>query len=129
MTRLWTIIAVADVAGSARWYQQLLGVPEVAPAHSYFGQVVSREGTVLLCLHAWDSHEHPPMRSPEPARPGNGLILFFRVHRFTEARARARTLAPDLAEEPHVNPATGTEEFALNDPDGYYVMISAEAAA
>ena len=28
-------------------------------------------------------------------------------------------------EEPHVNPNTGTQEFALRDPGGYYVMISA----
>lgn len=27
--------------------------------------------------------------------------------------------------EPQLNPATGTREFALRDPDGYYVMISA----
>jgi hypothetical protein len=30
-----------------------------------------------------------------------------------------------LEEEPQVNPATGTREFALRDLDGYYVMISA----
>ena len=30
---------------------------------------------------------------------------------------------------PHVNPNTGTKEFALRDPDGYYVMVSALDAA
>ena len=129
MTRLWTIIAVADVAHSTRWYQRLLGLPEVAPAHSYFGQVIAPGGTVLLCLHSWGDHEHPSMISPELARPGNGLILFFRVEGFSEAVARARSFVPKLSEEPHVNPATGTEEFALYDPDGYYVMVSASAAA
>jgi hypothetical protein len=69
------------------------------------------------------------MISPEQARPGNGLILFFRVERLSEALARARSLVPALSEEPHVNPATGTEEFALYDLDGYYVMVSAIAAA
>ena len=29
-----------------------------------------------------------------------------------------------LEEEPHVNTHTGTSEFALRDPDGYYVMVS-----
>jgi catechol 2,3-dioxygenase-like lactoylglutathione lyase family enzyme len=129
MTRLWTIIAVADVAHSTRWYQRLLGLPEVAPAHSYFGQVVAPDGTVLLCLHSWGDHEHPSMISPARAPPGNGLLLFFRVERFAEALARGRSLAPKLSEEPHVNPATGTEEFALYDPNGYYVMVSASAAA
>lgn len=129
MTHLWTIVAVADVARSLIWYQRLLGLPEVAPAHSYFGQVVAPDGTVLLCLHGWGDHEHPTMLSPDRALPGNGLILFFRVEEFPAALARARSLVPSLSEEPHVNPATGTPEFALYDPDGYYVMVSALAAA
>jgi hypothetical protein len=43
------------------------------------------------------------------------------------ALERARALVSRLDEEPHVNPATGTREFALRDPDGYYVMVSALA--
>lgn len=57
--------------------------------------------------------------------PGNGLLLFFRADDFDEALARARTLADQIEEEPQTNPATGTREFALRDPDGYYVMVSA----
>jgi hypothetical protein len=34
-----------------------------------------------------------------------------------------------LQEEPHVNPNTGTTEFSLRDPDGYYVTISSLCAA
>jgi catechol 2,3-dioxygenase-like lactoylglutathione lyase family enzyme len=52
-------------------------------------------------------------------------LLFFRVDDFDDALARARSLAPKLEEEPSVNPSTGTREFALRDPDGYYVMVSA----
>lgn len=63
--------------------------------------------------------------SPAHATPGNGLLLFFRVDDFDEALVRARTLVAALEEEPHVNPNTGTREFALRDPDGYYVMVSA----
>jgi hypothetical protein len=37
-------------------------------------------------------------------------------------KSSTRTKHP---EEPHMNPKTGTKEFALLDPDGYYVMISA----
>ena len=59
------------------------------------------------------------------ATPGNGLLLFFRVDDFEAALVRARGLEVALAEEPQRNPATGTLEFALRDPDGYYVMISA----
>ena len=40
MTCLWTIIGVANVPRSFRWHQSLLGLPETAPAHNYFGQIV-----------------------------------------------------------------------------------------
>src|ERR1041385_2911309 len=119
MRRLWTIIGVADVAGSFKWYQSLLGIPETAPAHEYFGQILDSDGTVLLCLHEWGAHEHPTLTSPDLARPGNGLLLFFRVDDFDLSLQRARALVNSLDEEPHMNPATGTMEFALRDPDGY----------
>ena len=129
MKRIWTIIGVADVARSFRWYQSLFGQPETAPAHDDFGQILDADGTVLLCLHQWGAHEHPPLISPEHAQPGNGLLLFFRVDDFGETLLRARALVSGLEEEPHLNPNTGTREFALRDPDGYYVMISALAVA
>lgn len=127
MKRLWTIIGVADVARSFGWYQSLLGLPSSVPAHDYFGQIQDTDGTVLLCLHAWGAHEHPTLTSADRAEPGNGLLLFFRVDDFDEALARARTLVDRLDEEPHLNPATGTQEFSLRDPDGYFVMVSANA--
>jgi catechol 2,3-dioxygenase-like lactoylglutathione lyase family enzyme len=125
LKRIWTIIGVADVPKSFRWYQSLLGLPETAPAHDYFGQIVDLDGTILLCLHEWGAHEHPSLTSPHDARPGNGLLLFFRVDHFDVALPRGRALVDLLEEEPHVNPNTGTMEFSLRDPDGYYVTISA----
>ena len=129
MKRTWTIIGVADVAHSFSWYQSLFGQPKTGPAHSYFGQILDHDGTVLLCLHQWGSHDHPTLTSPAHSQPGNGLLLFFRVDDFDETLARARALAPEFEEEPNINPGTGTMEFALRDPDGYYVMVSALAAA
>ena len=129
MKRTWTIIGVADVARSFKWYQSLFGQPETPPAHDYFGQIVDTDGTVLLCLHQWGAHGHPSLTSPDRSEPGNGLLLFFRVDDFDEALPRARALVDGLEEEPHVNPNTRTREFALRDPDGYYVMISALTAA
>jgi len=125
MKRLWTIIGVADVARSCAWYQALFGHALTPPAHDYFGQIVDADGTVLLSLHAWGAHEHPTLTSAAIATPGNGLILFFRVDDFEQALSRARALVERFEEEPSVNPATGTMEFALRDPDGYYVMVSA----
>jgi catechol 2,3-dioxygenase-like lactoylglutathione lyase family enzyme len=125
MKRTWTIIGVADVARSLKWYQSLFGQAQTQPAHEDFGQIVDTDGTVLLCLHQWGAHEHPTLTSPEHAQPGNGLLLFFRVDDFQETLLRARTLVARLEEEPNLSPNTGTSEFALRDPDGYYVMVSA----
>jgi catechol 2,3-dioxygenase-like lactoylglutathione lyase family enzyme len=125
MKRTWTIIGVRDVAGSYRWYRSLLGLPESAPAHDYWGQLLDTDGTVLLCLHGWGAHDHPSLMSPDLATPGNGLLLFFRVDAFDAALQRARTLVARFDEEPHLNPNTETMEFSLRDPDGYYVTISA----
>lgn len=129
MRRIWTIIAVRDVRSSFAWYQSLLGIPQTAPAHDDFGQIVDSDGTVLLCLHEWGAHEHPSLTSPVHVQPGNGLLLFFRVDEFETALTSARALVSRLDEEPHVNRNTGTMEFSLRDPDGYYVTISALSAA
>jgi catechol 2,3-dioxygenase-like lactoylglutathione lyase family enzyme len=127
--RTWAIIGVRNVASSFNWYQSLFGQPETPPAHADFGQILDADGTVLLCLHEWGAHEHPSLMSPDHATPGNGLLLFFRVDDFDTALRRARALVTRLDEEPHVNPNTGTNEFALRDPDGYYVTINAFSAA
>ncbi|WP_295993983.1 VOC family protein [Rugamonas sp.] len=129
MKRTWIIIGVADVARSFKWYQSLFGQSATSPAHDYFGQIVDADGTVLLCLHQWGRHGHPTLTSPDHAQPGNGLLLFFRVDDFDEALLRARVLVDGLEEEPHLNPDTGTREFALRDLDGYYVMVSALGTA
>ena len=125
MKRTWTIIGVKDVPASFAWYQSLFGQPKTLPAHDDFGQLVDSDGTVLLCVHQWGAHEHPPLWSPDEVPPGNGLLLFFRVDDFEPALQRARGLVPRLKEEPHLNPSTRTMEFSLRDPDGYYVTISA----
>ena len=66
---------------------------------------------------------------PDHGRPGNGLLLFFRVDDFHAALTRARALTGRLEEDPHVNRNSGTSEFSLRDPDGYYVTISALSAS
>jgi catechol 2,3-dioxygenase-like lactoylglutathione lyase family enzyme len=129
MKRTWAIIGVKDVRDSFQWYQSLFGQPEAFPGHDYFGQIVDSDGTVLLCLHQWGAHEHPSLLSPDGVPPGNGLLLFFRVDDFDATLSRAQALVARFEAEPRVNPNTGTEEFSLRDPDGYYLTISALAAA
>lgn len=125
MKRIWTIIGVRDVPSSFKWYQTLFGQPQTQPAHDFWGQIVDSDGTVLLCLHEWGEHDHPSLESPDNATPGNGLLLFFRVDDFDLALTRARSLVSRFDDEPNINPSTGTMEFSLRDPDGYYVTISA----
>lgn len=124
MKRIWTIIGVDDVARSFKWYQTLFGLAPSSPAHDHFGQIIDSDGTVLLCLHQWGSHEHPTLKSPETSTPGNGLLLFFRVDDHDAALERARGLVAQLEDEPNMNPGTQTMEFSLRDPDGYSVTIS-----
>ncbi len=118
MKRTWTIIGVRDVPASFRWYQALFGQPHTRPEHDDFGQILDTDGTVLLCVHQWGAHEHPPLMSRGDAPPGNGLLLFFRIDDYDITLERARTLVTRFEEEPHVNPNTGTAEFSLRDPDG-----------
>jgi predicted enzyme related to lactoylglutathione lyase len=125
MKRTWTIIGVRDVPRSFKWYQSLFGQRLTAPAHSHFGQLLDSDGTVLLCLHEWAVENHPSLMSPDDGTPGNGLLLFFCVSDFDSALKRARSLAPQFAEEPRLNPNTRAMEFSLRDPDGYYVTVSA----
>ena len=125
MKRTWTVIGVKDVPRSFKWYQSLFGQMETRPAHDYWGQIVDTDGTVLLCLHQWGVHGHPPLLSPETATPGNGLLLFFRVDDYDATLNRARDLVTRLEDEPSVNPNTQATEFSVRDPDGYYVTISA----
>src|ERR1700756_5147862 len=119
MKRTWTIIGVGDVPRSFKWYQALFGQPVTLPAHEYFGQILDSDGTVLLCLHKWGAHEHPSLVSPDHGKPGNGLLLFFRVDDFDLALQRARSLVSRFEEEPHLNSNTRTNEFSLRDPDGF----------
>ncbi|MFL6570045.1 MAG: VOC family protein [Chthoniobacterales bacterium] len=129
MKRTWTIIGVGDVLASFKWYQKLFGQAASLPAHEHFGQIIDSDGTVLLCLHKWGAHEHPSLTTPDNGgRPGNGILLFFRVDDFEPALRRARDIVAHFEEDAHVNPNTGTREFSLRDPDGYYVTISELAA-
>ena len=125
MKRTWPIIAVSDVQVSSRWYQTLLIAANNHPGDLIFAQLLDEDGTVLLCLHHWGDHGHPSLMSPSNGAPGNGLLLFFCVSDFDSALKSAHTLTARLAEQPRVNPNTHAMELSLQDPDGYYVTVSA----
>ena len=93
MKRTWTILGVRDVPGSFRWYQSLFGQAETAPAHSYFGQILDSDGTVLA-LPARVGFARPSL-TDEPRsrpRPATASSCSFCVDDFDKALTRARAL-------------------------------------
>ena len=127
--RAQPLIAVRDVRSSAAWYSRLLGVEPMGGDHGdVYEQLLSDEAPILQ-LHAWDEEEQPSVVDGDAAALGHGVLLWFECDDFDAVSARARELRAEVVEEPHVNPNTGTAEFSLRDPDGYYVTISALDAA
>ena len=63
------------------------------------------------------------MMHPSP-QTGNGLILYFRSDNLEETREAAEKLGARIAEDIHVNPNSGQEEFSIWDLDGYYLTVT-----
>jgi hypothetical protein len=122
MTRLETIIAVKDVAKSSKWYQDLLNLKSNHGGDS-FDMLANENGTVILCLHRWDEHDHPTMKDPNVA-VGNGLILYFKVSDLNEVWSNAIRTNLIVEQEPHLNENSGQQQFILRDLDNYYIIIS-----
>lgn len=122
MLRTEVIIGVKDVEKSSRWYQDLLNCKSRHGGDT-FEILTDKDDTVILCLHKWGEHEHPTLTNPE-IKPGNGLILYFRVNNLKSIWNNALKLKAVVEEEPHLNLNSGQEEFSLRDPDGYYILIS-----
>jgi len=83
----------------------------------------SEGGEIFMCLHKWGEHEHPTMTNPN-LRPGNGLILYFRVENMDEIRETLRQNNYPIQNEIQENPNSGKREFSLIDPNGFYLTIS-----
>lgn len=122
MTRTEVIIGVEDVAKSSRWYQELLNCIS-KHGGTTFEILADQNGTVILCLHKWGEHEHPTLTDPN-VKPGNGVIIYFRVDDLKTIWENAKNLKAHIEEQPHINPNSGKEEFSLRDIDGYYLLIS-----
>ena len=124
--RSQTLIAVRDVRASSQWYRTLLGADGLAADHEH-RDIYDRllcDGRLFMQLHAWDAEDHPNLVDAAAARPGHGVLLWFEVDDFDAAVARARALAADVIEEPHVNPAPQHREMWLRDPDGYVIVLA-----
>ncbi|HNP19520.1 MAG TPA: VOC family protein [Fulvivirga sp.] len=122
MTKIDPIIAVKDVEVSSNWYQAILGCKRTHGGDE-FAVLVSENDEVLICLHKWGEHEHPTMVNPS-ITPGNGLILYFKMENLDEIRDNVKKMGYPVEEELHLNPNSTKMEFALRDPDGYYLTIT-----
>jgi hypothetical protein len=121
MKRARTIIGLADVPLSFKWCQSLLGLPETAPAHDYFGQIV------LLCLHAWGAHERPSLTGPHYARgsimkkmrshlAASAMLLVASAGSVAWAECNVDTVAffPDRNDTVHIRTVTDVVSFCDN---------------
>lgn len=119
------IIAVRNVRASSRWYAELLGADSL-PEHPHrdLYERISSSGRLILQLHAWDEENHPNLVNANAAPAGHGVLLWFQVDDFDAVVKRARALASEIIEEPHVNPRPQHREMWLRDLDGYVVVIA-----
>lgn len=119
--RIAPMIQVADVEVSSRWYQDVLGLESGHGGNEY--EMLLSEGQLVLQLHRWDAHEHPYLGSRHAA-VGNGMSLWFETIEFDAAVVRARSSGGHILFGPEYNPNAHHHELALNDPDGYVVVIN-----
>lgn len=116
------LIVVHDVLASSRWYRAVLGCESGHGGPEY--ERLVHEGTLILQLHRWDTHEHPFL-GVEASKPyGNGTVLWFQTDAFDAAVARALAANAQVLVPPAVNPNANHRELWLRDPDGYVVVIA-----
>lgn len=116
------IIAVRDVPASSKWYQSVLSLKSKHDG-TEFDILTTLEGEVALCLHRWQADHHPTMTDAS-IPVGHGLILYFRTDEMEHIRRQAKELNVEIDQEIHLNTNTNRREFALRDPDGYYLIVS-----
>ncbi len=122
MTNIDPIIAVKDVEASSTWYSKVFGFKNEHGGKD-FAVLLSADNEIVLCLHKWGEHNHPTMMNPK-ATPGNGLILYIRTENMNGVRQNVNKLNWPVEEEIHVNPNSTKKEFAVKDPDGYYLIVT-----
>jgi catechol 2,3-dioxygenase-like lactoylglutathione lyase family enzyme len=116
------MIAVKDVEGSSRWYQELL---ELTSAHGggEFEMLMAGDELALM-LHHLDFEEHQAITDPREGGAGRGVLLYFSVDEVVPYFERAQAMGADVIDEPHENAKAHAIEFSVRDPDGYALTVS-----
>ena len=124
-----TLIAVADVEASSRWYQHVLGLVSDHGGPHY--ERLLSDGVLVLQLHDRRTEHHHGRIGDPGGEGGNGVLLWFgEVADFDDAVARAEQLGAPVVLPPHRNPPAGEgngpghREIWLKDPDGHTVVIA-----
>ena len=127
--RSQTLLAVADVEASSRFYQHLLGLVSDHGGKEY-ERLLSEGELVLQLHHRGVEHHHGRVGDPD-APVGNGVLVWFgEVSDFDAVLARAAELEAPVVRAPHRNPPPGDgngpghRELWISDPDGYTVVIA-----
>lgn len=129
LVRPQPLICVNDVEAASLWFQRLLGLKGDHGGREY-ERLVSREGTLVLQLHAWQvEHHHGRIGDPGLRPPGNGVLLWFEVEDFEAAAASAAALGAEVVLPRHRNPPDGDGgpnhwELWIRTPDGYTVVLA-----
>jgi catechol-2,3-dioxygenase len=117
------MLQVRDVAGSSRWYQEVIGLVSGHGGDEY--EMLFAGDRHVLQLHRLDAHEHGFADLPPDGARGSGVSLWFE----TPDRAALQTMVQRAvsgghsAATPTWNPLAHHYESALADPDGYAVVI------
>lgn len=122
MIKLDLIIAVKDVEASAIWYEQIFNFKK-AHGGNDFAVLVTENDEIILCLHKWGEHQHPSLIDQNTIA-GNGLLLYFRTDNIEGIRKNVDQAYCEIEEEIHLNTNSLKKEFALKDPDGYFLTIT-----
>lgn len=122
------MIQVRDVEASSRWYQEVLGLKSGhgGPDYEMLFAGAPHASPLSLQLHRWDAEEHGYLGTPNRDR-GNGVSLWFEAADRAALDAtleRARQVGAEVMEEPHWNPLAHHHEFAMQDPDGYVLVVA-----
>ncbi|MCB9044147.1 MAG: VOC family protein [Chitinophagales bacterium] len=122
MTRLDPIIAVKKVEESAKWYCKIFGFNR-AHGGDHFAVLTTKDNEIVLCLHAWETDNHPSMTNPN-ITPGNGLLLYFRTADWKEIKQNLDKIGWTIEKDIQQNVNSLKQEFSFRDPDGYFITAT-----
>ena len=115
------MLFVADVEGSSRWYQMLLGTTSAHGGPEF--EMLMLDGSLALQLHRAEAEEHGHERRPPGAQPGAGILLYCGVPDVWAAYDRADEMKAEIESEPTFIELAGHTEFVVHDPDGYALAL------